>query len=129
MWRSSFLVNLEACRLIAGNFTIKWTPSKVFFDGILSSSHAPPMFWLKPSHQILRSPPMFATPVGNPELKNLYQILFLFYKESFMLFKKAVNNGLTLELNTLFDFQLISNFFFFYYFKASSAKWKTLEKN
>ena len=71
---------------------------------------------------------MFATPVGNPELKNLYQILFLFYKESFMLFKKAVNNGLTLELNTPFDFQLISNFVFFN-FKASSAKWKTLEKN
>ena len=37
MWRSSFLVNLQACRLIAGNFTIKWTPSQVFFDNILSS--------------------------------------------------------------------------------------------
>ena len=48
VWRSSFLVNLEACRLIAGNFTIKWTPSHVFFDCILSSPHAPPMCWLKP---------------------------------------------------------------------------------
>ena len=28
--------------------------------------HAPPCFDLSPSHQILRSPPMFATPAGNP---------------------------------------------------------------
>ena len=68
VWRSSFLVNLEACRLIAGNFTIRWTPSQVFFDKILSSAHAPPMFWLKSPHQILRSPPMFVTPVGNPTM-------------------------------------------------------------
>ena len=26
-WRSLFLVNLQACRLIADNFTNKWTPS------------------------------------------------------------------------------------------------------
>ena len=50
VWRSSFLVNLEDCRLIAGNFTIRWTPSQVFFDKILSSAHAPPMFWLKFPH-------------------------------------------------------------------------------
>ena len=67
MW-SSFLVNLEACRLIAGNFFIKWTPSQVFFDSILSSPLAPPMFWLKRPHQILRRPPMFATPLGNPDM-------------------------------------------------------------
>ena len=47
MWRKSFSINLEACRLIANNFTIKWTPSQVFFASILSSPHAPPMFWLK----------------------------------------------------------------------------------
>ena len=49
MWRSSFLVNLEACRLVAGNFTIKWTHSQVFFDSMLSSLHAPLMLWLKPA--------------------------------------------------------------------------------
>ena len=65
MWRSSFLVNLQACRLIAGNFTIKWTPPQVFFDSILSSPHAPLMFWLKPPLiKFWRA--MFATPVGNP---------------------------------------------------------------
>ena len=69
MWRSSLLVNLEDCRIIADKFTIKWTLSQIFFDNILSSPHAPSMFWLKPPpappHQILRIP-MFATPVGNP---------------------------------------------------------------
>ena len=40
VWRSSFLVNLEACRFIVGNFTIKWTPLQVFFDSILRSPHA-----------------------------------------------------------------------------------------
>ena len=69
MW-SSLLVNLQACRLIAGNFTMKWTPSQVFFGSILSP-HAFPMYWLKPPppHQILKStppPPMFSKPVGNP---------------------------------------------------------------
>ena len=44
MWRSLFLVHLESCRLIGGNFTIKLTPSQVFFDSILSSPHAPPCF-------------------------------------------------------------------------------------
>ena len=48
VWRSSFLVNLQACRIIAGNFTIKWTPSQVFFDRILSPPHAPPMYWAPP---------------------------------------------------------------------------------
>ena len=47
-WRSSFLVNLEACRLIACNFFIKWTPSQVFFDSILSSPNALPCFDLSP---------------------------------------------------------------------------------
>ena len=48
VWRSSFLANLEACRLIASNFSIKWTPSQAVFDSILSSSHASLMFWFKP---------------------------------------------------------------------------------
>ena len=36
VWRSSFLVNLQVCWLIAGNFIIKWIPSQAFFDSILS---------------------------------------------------------------------------------------------
>ena len=48
VWGSSFLVHLQAFRLMAGNFTIKWTPSQVFLDSILSSLHAPLLFWLKP---------------------------------------------------------------------------------
>ena len=64
-WRSLFLVNLQACRLIADNFTNKWTPSYVFFNSVLtppphplpkSSTHVlnqvPPRYILKlpPSH-------------------------------------------------------------------------------
>ena len=64
MWRSSFLVNFQACRIIAGNCANKWTPSQVFFNTAL---HALPMYWLKPSpNQILKSA-MFSTPVGNPD--------------------------------------------------------------
>ena len=37
MWRSSFLVNFQACRLIAGNFTNIRTPSQIFFNSILTS--------------------------------------------------------------------------------------------
>ena len=51
MGRSSFLVNLEACTrltIATGNFTIKWTPSQVFFDNILSSPMLPPCFDLSP---------------------------------------------------------------------------------
>ena len=47
MWRSSFLVNLQACRLIAGNFTNKRTPSQVFFNTV-SSPPCSPIYWLKP---------------------------------------------------------------------------------
>ena len=49
MWRSSFLVNLQACRLITNNFTIKWTASQVFFSTILSLPPIlPPCFELSP---------------------------------------------------------------------------------
>ena len=41
VWRSSFLVNLQACKLIAGNFTTKWTPSQIFVDSILSPPCSP----------------------------------------------------------------------------------------
>ena len=68
VWRSSFLANLEACRLIASNFSIKWTPSQAVFDSILSSSHASLMFWFKPPppSNFEDPPPTFTTPVGNP---------------------------------------------------------------
>ena len=84
MWRSSFLVNLQAFRLIAGNFTIKWTPSPVFFDSILSCPMLPSCFDLSapPSNfeeplppmgagvaQLPPPPTMFATPVENLELR------------------------------------------------------------
>ena len=61
------LGNLQACRIIVGNFTNKRTPSQVFFDSILSPPHALPIHWLNPPSQILTSPPpMFSIPVGNP---------------------------------------------------------------
>ena len=84
MWRSSFLVNLQSCRLIASNFAIKWTPSQVFFDSILSPPCSSP-------HQILKSPPpqwgaqppMFSTPVGNPAQTQLSsQINIIFFLQT-----------------------------------------------
>ena len=41
-------MHLQAFRLIGSNFTVKWSPSQVFFDSILSFPHVPLMFWLKP---------------------------------------------------------------------------------
>ena len=68
MWRSLFLVNLQACRLITGNFTIKRTPSQVLFDSILTP---PPMLpaCIELTFPIKWGEPlsMFSTPVGNPE--------------------------------------------------------------
>ena len=67
MWRSSFLVNLEACRLIVGSSTNIWTPSQVFFNSNLTTP-APP---ISLHVSILDPPPhrpqhIFLTPVGNP---------------------------------------------------------------
>ena len=84
MWRSSFLVNLQSCRLIASNFAIKWTPSQVFFDSLLSAPCSSP-------HQILKSPPpqwgaqppMFSTPVGNPaQTQPSSQINIIFFLQT-----------------------------------------------
>ena len=50
MWRSLFLVNLQACRLIAGNFTNRWTPSQVFFNSVLSPPCSP--------HVLTQAPPL-----------------------------------------------------------------------
>ena len=61
MWRSSFLVNLQACRLVAGNFTNIWTPSQIFFSSILT----PTLPQSLPTC-IDSSPSMFSTPAGNP---------------------------------------------------------------
>ena len=69
MWRSSFLVNLQACRLTAGNFTNRWTPSQLFFNSILSHFMLSPCIdsSLPPSN--FEEPPMPSTPVGNPGQK------------------------------------------------------------
>ena len=45
MW-SSFLVNLQACRLIAGNFTSIWAPSQIFFKSIPSPNPPNPPYVL-----------------------------------------------------------------------------------
>ena len=58
VWRSSFLTNLQACRLIAGNFTNIWTPWQVFFNSILSPLNLP--------HVLIQVPPIFSILVGNP---------------------------------------------------------------
>ena len=53
MQRTSFLVNLQACRLIAN--TKRWTPSQVFFNSVLSPPPpCSPMYWVKPP---LSNPP------------------------------------------------------------------------
>ena len=57
MWRSWFLTNLKACRLIAG-FTNIWTPWQVFFNSILSPLNLP--------HILIQVPSIFSTLVGNP---------------------------------------------------------------
>ena len=51
MWRSSFLVNVQACRLIDSNFTNRWTLSQVFFNSILSPPtplHPQTLIWRVP---------------------------------------------------------------------------------
>ena len=49
IWRISFLVNLQACRLIASNLTNRWTLSQVFFNSVLSSPCSP--------HILTQAPP------------------------------------------------------------------------
>ena len=63
---SSFLVNLEACRLTAGNFTIKWTTSQVYFASILRSPHALPCFDLMPPPSNSEEPPHVCNTFGKP---------------------------------------------------------------
>ena len=73
VWRSSFLVvNLQACRLI------KWTPSHVFFDNILSPPHAPPMYWLKlPSPtKFWRASPHVLNTCGKPWFRTYSNMVF-----------------------------------------------------
>ena len=73
VWRSSFLVHLHACRLIAGNFTMKWTPSQSFFNSILSPNYAPPCIDLSPSPiKFWRAPPL-----PPPCSQHLWEILGL----------------------------------------------------
>ena len=93
MWRSSFLANLQSCRLIASNFAIKWTPSQVFFDSILSPpmllppcidlSPPPIKFWRALPPNGVHSPPMFSTPVGNPaQTQPSSQINIIFFLQT-----------------------------------------------
>ena len=47
-WRSSFLINLQTCRLLAGNFTNIWTPSQIVFNSILTPKPSPSCIYLNP---------------------------------------------------------------------------------
>ena len=71
MWRSSFCVKkfiLQTCRLIASNFTIKQTPSQVFFDSILSPSPMLPLcFNLSPPPSNFEEPPLPPPPSACPQ--------------------------------------------------------------
>ena len=57
VWRSSFLVNFQACRLIGCNFTDRWTPSQVFFNTVLSLPCSTHVFNQATPNQMLKSPP------------------------------------------------------------------------
>ena len=63
-----FLVNLEACRFIADNLTIKWLLHRYFLPAFYALPMLPPCFDLNsPSPTSnFEEPPMFATPLGNP---------------------------------------------------------------
>ena len=83
MWRSSFLVKLQAWMHIAS----KWTPLQIFFQrfnidfkNAVLSPHAPPMYWLN-------SPWMFSTLVENTG-----------YAKYVKLFFKVFNQGTSLSL-------------------------------
>ena len=72
---------MQACRLIAGNFPIKWTRLQVFFDSNLSPHHALPMYWLKPlppsNFEELPPPPSGAghsSPCSQHLWENLYSM-------------------------------------------------------
>ena len=59
---------LQTCRLIASNFTIKQTPSQVFFDSILSPSPMLPLcFNLSPPPSNFEEPPL---PPPHPHVLN-----------------------------------------------------------
>ena len=74
----SKFAGLQACRLRAGNFTIKWTPSQLFFNSILSSPHAPAIYWLKhpPSPSNSEEPPWSGGPVP-PCSQHLWETLLM----------------------------------------------------
>ena len=81
MW-SSFLVNLQVCRLIARNFTIKWTPLEVFFATILKNSMLSPCIDLSSPHppiNLWRAPtpnagfPIVGAALGAPPSYDLFR--------------------------------------------------------
>ena len=73
LWGSSFLVNLQASRLMASNFTNKWTSSHVFFITILSlppcSLHA--LTQVLPPIKFWRAPHVLNT-CGKKSVKNVW---------------------------------------------------------
>ena len=66
VWRSSFLVNFQACSLIVDNYTNRWTPLQVFFNSILSPPMLPPCIDSSSAPSNLKSCRMFSTPVWKP---------------------------------------------------------------
>ena len=77
------------CRLTAGNFNIKWTPSRIFFWQHFKSPHGPP-----PSDfEEHPPPPMFSTPVGKPWGGNdfFWCLTFLEFEIFLIFFSTYVN--------------------------------------
>ena len=126
MWRSSFLVILQACRLIASNFSIKWAPWQVFFNSILSPPHAPPCMDLSPPIKFWWAPPqwgqggLFSTPVENPAWYILKSSVF----KSFQWWSNCFKMKMVSAKNHIFmfkDFQLtIFEYFWTIFFSELS---------
>ena len=69
MWRSSFLVKLQAFMLIASNFANKWAPSQVFFKDftyILRTLFQAPSPALCSPHVLTQVPPSVLNTYGKP---------------------------------------------------------------
>ena len=60
-WEVLSSVNLQTFRLVASNFTIKWTTSQVFFNSILSPSMLPPCIDLGPPSNFEEPPHVLNT--------------------------------------------------------------------
>ena len=102
MWRSSILVNLQACRLRAGNFTNWWTPSHVFFNTIWSPLPCSPNILAQAfAYQILKSPPHIFNTGGKPYPVSILSVVS-------KVFEKPVNHRIVDHLRNA-AFLLISS--------------------